>query len=259
MSAVEFQIFVDRLAAVSGEAILPFFRTALGADNKHVHGFDPVTEADRAAEAAMRHLIKQTFPAHGIIGEEFGREQDDASYVWVLDPIDGTAAFLCGQPTWGTLIGLMRDGIPIYGTMNQPFVGESFSGDGRQARYQGPKGKRILQTSSVQDLSAALLATTSPRLMPKPSRDVFSSLEERVKLSRYGGDCYNYALLAAGHLDLVVECGLAQHDIAPLLPLLEGAGAVVTSWQGESVVKGGDVVAAATPELHEAALKALQS
>ena len=141
MTAIDFAVFVDRLASVSGETIRPFFRTALGVENKSLAGgFDPVTAADRAAEVAMRTLIKKTFPAHGIIGEELGAERADAEYVWVLDPIDGTKSFICGLPAWGTLIALTRRGEPIYGMMHQPFTREHFTGDGSAARYRGPAG-----------------------------------------------------------------------------------------------------------------------
>src|SRR5262245_62474751 len=145
MTAIDFSAFVDELATISGETIRPFFRSALGIENKsRSGGFDRVTAADRAAEAAMRVLIKRTFPEHGIIGEEFGIERRDAEYVWVLDPIDGTKSFICGMPAWGTLIALTRRGEPIYGMMHQPYTSERFSGDSGAARYRGPAGARAL-------------------------------------------------------------------------------------------------------------------
>src|SRR5216110_230876 len=166
MTAVDFAAFVDRLATVSGEAILPFFRTSLGVENKGGPGtFDPVTAADRAAESAMRALIRQSFPDHGIIGEEFGAERADAEYVWVLDPIDGTKSFISGMPAWGTLIALTRFGEPVFGVMNQPFTRERFSGDGGAAQYRGPAGRRDLRVRSCASLAEAVLFTTSPRLM----------------------------------------------------------------------------------------------
>src|SRR6476659_9866268 len=146
MTAIDFSAFVDELASVSGETILPFFRTALSIEDKgRTGGFDPVTAADHAAETAMRSLIRRTFPDHGIIGEEFGKERADAEYVWVLDPIDGTKSFICGLPAWGTLIALTRRGEPIYGMMHQPFTREHFTGDGSAARYRGPAGDRALR------------------------------------------------------------------------------------------------------------------
>src|SRR5262245_630553 len=166
MTAIDFAAFVDELAAISGDTIRPFFRTALGVENKSLAGgFDPVTAADRAAEAAMRTLIKKTFPAHGILGEELGDERADAEYVWVLDPIDGTKSFICGLPAWGTLIALTRRGEPIYGMMHQPFTREHFTGDGEAARYRGPAGDRSLSVRSCVSIADAVLCTTSPLLM----------------------------------------------------------------------------------------------
>src|SRR5689334_19677648 len=166
MAPVDFAAFVDELADVSGEAILPFFRTSLSIDNKAgAGGFDPVTAADRAAEATMRALIRQNFPKHGIVGEEFGSERGDAEYVWVLDPIDGTKSFICGMPAWGTLIALTRRGEPIYGMMHQPFTREHFTGDGSAASYRGPAGDRALRVRPCAALHDAVLLTTSPLLM----------------------------------------------------------------------------------------------
>src|SRR6266550_2838342 len=163
MTAIDFAAFVDQLATASGEAILPFFRTALGVEDKGAAaGFDPVTAADRAAEVAMRTLIKRTFPEHGIVGEEYGNEQTDAEYVWVLDPIDGTKSFISGMPIWGSLIGLTHNGEPIFGMMDQPFTRERFSGDGGAAHYRGPAGKRALMVRPCAGLSDAMLFTTSP-------------------------------------------------------------------------------------------------
>jgi myo-inositol-1(or 4)-monophosphatase len=258
MTAVDFAAFVDRLATVSGEAILPFFRTSLGVENKGGPGtFDPVTAADRAAETAMRTLIRAHFPDHGIIGEEFGSERTDAEYVWVIDPIDGTKSFICGLPAWGTLIALTRAGEPVYGMMHQPFTREHFTGDGHSARYRGPVGERALHARRCAALGDAILTTTSPLLMKKPDRDIFRKVEGSVRLSRYGGDCYAYCMLAAGHVDLVIETELKPYDILPLIPVLSGAGAVVTDWEGGSPTAGGRIVAAGDRRVHEAALKIL--
>ena len=166
MTAIDFAAFVDELASVSGETIRPFFRSALGVENKsRSGGFDPVTAADRAAEAAMRSLIKRNFPEHGIIGEEFEADHGDAEYVWVLDPIDGTKSFICGMPAWGTLIALTRRGEPIYGMMHQPFTREHFTGDGKGAHYRGPAGERALRVRPCAALGDAIMLTTSPLLM----------------------------------------------------------------------------------------------
>jgi len=258
MTAIDFAAFVDELATVSGEAILPFFRTSLGVEDKgSAVGFDPVTAADRAAETAMRTLIKRSFPAHGIVGEEYGNERPDAEYVWVLDPIDGTKSFIAGMPIWGSLIALTRNGAAVYGMMHQPFIGERFTGDGGGANYRGPAGERALHVRPCATLADAMLFTTSPQLMNAADRVAFGHVEATVKLSRYGGDCYPYCMLAAGHVDLVIEAGLKPHDIAALIPIIEGAGGIITSWEGGSAVKGGRVIAAGDKRVHAAAMKML--
>jgi myo-inositol-1(or 4)-monophosphatase len=258
MTAIDFAAFVDRLATVSGDALLPFFRTTLGVEDKgSALGFDPVTAADRAAEVAMRTLIKRTFPEHGIVGEEYGNEQTDAEYVWVLDPIDGTKSFITGMPIWGALIGLTRNGAAVFGMMHQPFVRERFAGDGGAAHYRGPAGERDLHVRPCASLADAMMFTTSPRMMNAADRAAFSRVEAVVKLSRYGGDCYPYCMLAAGLVDLVIESGLKPHDIVALIPIIEGAGGIVTNWEGESAVKGGRVIAAGDRRVHAAALKVL--
>ncbi len=258
MGAVDFAAFVDELAKVAGDAILPFFRTAISIENKKLKGsFDPVTAADRAAETAMRALIRKTFPAHGIVGEEFDDVKSSAPYTWVLDPIDGTKSFIAGMPVWGTLIGLCRDEMPVYGMMAQPFIGESFTGDGASAKYRGPAGERKLMTRACPSLDEALLFTTSPHLFKPEERARFESVEKKVRLSRYGGDCYAYCMVAAGTVDLVIEAGLDAYDIVPLIPIIEGAGGIVTNWQGESAAKGGQIVAAGDKRTHKAALEVL--
>ena len=251
MTAVDFAAFVDQLATVSGEAILPFFRTSLGVEDKgSAAGFDPVTAADRAAESAMRTLIKRSFPEHGIVGAE---------YVWVLDPIDGTKSFITGMPAWGSLIALTRNGEPVFGMMHQPFIRERFAGDGGAAHYRGPAGKRDLHVRPCPMLADAMMFTTSPQLMNEADRTAFGRVETAVRLSRYGGDCYAYCMLAAGHVDLVIETGLKPHDIVALIPIIEGAGGIVTNWEGKSGVAGGRIVAAGDRRVHEAAMKLLAS
>jgi len=263
MTAIDFTAFIDKLAAASGETILPFFRTSLGVDDKGARdkggngAFDPVTAADRAAEQAMRALINRSFPEHGIIGEEFGNERTDAEYVWVLDPIDGTKSFISGMPIWGTLVALTRMGEPVFGMMHQPFMREMFSGDGGAAQYRGPTGKRDLRVRRCASLDDAVLFTTSPLLMNEADRATFKKVEDAVKLSRYGGDCYAYCMLAAGHIDLIIETELKPYDILPLMPIVTGAGGIVTAWDGGSAAGGGRVVAAGDPRVHEAALKML--
>jgi histidinol phosphatase-like enzyme (inositol monophosphatase family) len=258
MGAVDFAAFVDELADVAGEAILPFFRTALSIENKKLKGtFDPVTAADRAAEAAMRALIRKQFPAHGIVGEEFEDVKSDAPYTWVLDPIDGTKSFIAGMPVWGTLIGLCRDDMPVYGMMAQPFIGERFTGDGASAKYRGPAGVRKLMTRKCASLDDALLFTTSPHLFSPEEKELYDRVETNVRLPRYGGDCYAYCMVAAGTVDLVIEAGLDAYDIVALIPIIEGAGGIVTNWQGESATNGGRIIAAGDKRMHEAALELL--
>jgi len=258
MTAVDFTSFVDRLASVSGETILPFFRTALAIENKLARGFDPVTVADRAAEDAMRALIRQTFPEHGILGEEYGSERTDAEYVWVLDPIDGTKSFIAGMVAWGTLIGLMRFGEPVFGMMHQPFTREWFSGDGGAASYRGPAGNRDLHVRACAGLSDALLFTTSPLLMNAADRADFVRVENAVKLSRYGGDCYAYCMLAAGLIDLIIETEIKPHDIVPLIPIVTGAGGIVTTWENGPAQAGGRIVVAGDRRVHQAAMEMLK-
>jgi histidinol-phosphatase len=259
MTAIDFAAFVDELATVSGETILPFFRTALSIENKgHPGSFDPVTAADRAAEMAMRTLIRRTFPDHGVIGEEYGKERPDTEYVWVLDPIDGTKSFISGMPAWGTLIALLRSGEPVFGMMNQPFTRERFSGDGRKAHYRGPAGNRDLRVRACAELAQAVLITTSPLLMNADDRACFGRVEQKVQLSRYGGDCYAYCMVAAGHVDLVIETELKPYDVLPLIPIIVGAGGVVTSWEGGAPHAGGRIIAAGDKRVHAAAMAMLK-
>ncbi len=258
MTVIDFTAFIGRLATSSGETILPFFRTSLSIDNKSsAEEFDPVTEADRAAEAVMRRLIKANFPQHGIVGEEFGSEREDAEYVWVLDPIDGTKSFISGFPIWGTLIALLHRGTPVFGMMHQPYIGERFSGDSGSAQYSGPTGERKLAVRRCASLAEATAFTTSPLLMNTDDRAVFNRIEDAVRLMRYGGDCYSYCMLAAGHLDLVVETELKPYDIAALIPIITGAGGVVTTWEGKPAQSGGRIIAAGDPRVHAQAMKLL--
>lgn len=257
MTAVDFEAFVERLANVAGDAVMPFFRTTIGVENKAGKGFDPVTAADHAGEAAMRQLIKATFPSHGIVGEEFGNESEDAEYVWVLDPIDGTRGFITGLPTWGTLIGLLKGGVAVYGVMSQPFTKERFWGDGGSARYKGTLGERKLRVRPCASLEDAIMSSTSPRLFQGKDLDAFEALEARTRTTRYGGDCYAYCMLAAGQIDVVIETDLKPYDIVALIPIVEGAGGVITDWQGGPATGGGRIIACGDRRVHTAALELL--
>ena len=263
MTAVDLEAFIGELAKASGEAIRPFFRTALTMQDKSAGGaFDPVTEADRAAETMMRQMIMGTFPAHGIVGEEFPDHQSDAEYVWVLDPIDGTKSFISGLPTWGTLICLEHNGSPAYGMMHQPFTRERFTGDGARAAWAGLNihGTEIihhLRARACPSLSEAITMTTSPALFQPDERERYAGIERAARLARYGGDCYSYCMVAAGHVDLVIESGLKPYDVAALVPIITGAGGLITTWDGGDASKGGRIIAAGDARVHEEALKRL--
>lgn len=251
--------FFAQLADAAAAETLPRFRSGLDVDNKHAEGFDPVTEGDRAAERAIRALIGEHYPDHGILGEEHGAEGLERECLWVIDPIDGTRAFISGVPVWGTLVGFYRDGKAVLGMMDQPFTGERYFADGERSHYAGPGGPRILKTRKCEALDEAVMFTTSPRIIADHLQHGYDRLEARVRLARYGTDCYGYCLVAAGFVDLVVETGLKPYDIGALIPIIEQAGGVVTTWQGGRAENGGDIVAAATPELHEAALSVLNA
>lgn len=249
--------FLHKLADVAGETVLPLFRSPLDIENKEADGFDPVTDADKNAEAQMRKVILATFPNDGIQGEEFDDKDLDAEGLWVLDPIDGTRAFISGLPTWGTLIGYRNRNGAQLGMMSQPFTQERYFGDGKQAHYTGPDGARAIQTRSCASLEQATLFTTTPDLFVGDERTAFDRVERQVRLSRYGVDCYAYCMVAIGLADLVIETALKPVDIAPLVPVVEGAGGIVTNWQGDSAFDGGQIVASGDPRLHEQALALL--
>ena len=247
----------QKLADAAAAETLPRFRLPHEIANKLEGGFDPVTEADRQAERAIRDVIGREFPHHGILGEEFGPLNIDRDKVWVIDPIDGTRAYISGLPLWGTLIGMTDRGDATVGMMSQPFIGELFFADGGGAFYEGPGGPRRLATRDTRDLAKATLCTTTPALFGDTLRKSYDGLEQAVRLARYGTDCYAYAMLASGHVDLVVEAGLQPYDIVALIPIIEQAGGVVTSFDGGPAEGGGNIVAAATPELHLQALELL--
>lgn len=249
--------FAFRLADAAGEAILPFFRAGTAVDNKEAAAFDPVTEADRASEAAMRRLIAEHRPGDGVLGEEYDMLPSQNGRGWTLDPIDGTRGFIAGTTAWTVLIAHTRDGIPRAGVIDQPHTGERFFGDGETAGLAHRGGTKLLRVSKTQRLDEALMATTDPYLFHGAEADVFAALRPELRLIRYGMDAYAYALLAAGGVDLVVESGLKPFDVQALIPVVTGAGGILTDWTGQPAHEGGQVVAAATPELHAAALEIL--
>lgn len=234
------------------------FRTNLSVDNKHLGGFDPVTAADRDAETAIREIIADTFPDHSIVGEEWDNKMTDSAWSWIIDPIDGTRAYISGVPVWGTLVGLTHEGRATAGLMAQPFTGELWIATGGETRFERNGESLPARTSTVSRLAAARASTTSPDLFVGPQASGWAAINRRVLQVRYGLDCYAYCLLASGHIDLVVEAGLKDVDIAPLVPIIEGAGGVVTTWDGGRPEQGGTCVAAATPALHEEALAVIR-
>ncbi|HMM13043.1 MAG TPA: histidinol-phosphatase [Parvibaculum sp.] len=255
----ELSTFALRLADAASAVTLPHFRSGLAVDNKRgEYTFDPVTAADRDAEAAIRELIKSHYPSHGIFGEEHGREEGESPLTWVIDPIDGTRSFISGVPLWGTLIALNDGTRPVIGLMDQPYIGERFLGRPGGSELIGKHGRRILRTSQCTKLEDALLGNTDPGMFKEErARAAFREISSRVRLRRFGGDCYFYCLLAAGCIDLVIEASLQPYDIQALMPVIEHAGGIVTTWTGDDPQMGGSVVAAATPELHAAALEIL--
>jgi histidinol phosphatase-like enzyme (inositol monophosphatase family) len=252
--------FACTLADASARVILPRFRSQLAVENKAgAAAFDPVTEADREAETVMRALIEQHHPDHGILGEEHGTRAGSSDYLWVLDPIDGTRGFMTGLPTWGTLIGLQEGERPIVGVMNQPFSRDRFVGGGGRAELRRDGIVTALSSRKCARLEDAVLSTTSPEAFPDGDLRYFDALRKRARMVRYGGDCYAYAMVAAGLIDLVVESGLKPYDIVALIPLIEAAGGIVTTWDGGPAHLGGRIIAAGDRALHAAVLPLLQS
>ncbi len=244
---VEYQAFAEQLADAAALAIQPHFRSKLDVSDKGGHLFDPVTVADKAAEQAMRELIRDRYPTHGILGEEDEAVIGSSPLTWVLDPIDGTRAFITGLPLWGTLIALNDGRHPVLGVMNQPFTGERYIGTPSGAWRNGTP----LQTRSCRDLSTATLMCTTPDMFQVPAqRTAFESVASQARLLRYGGDCYAYCMLASGFVDAIVEAALQPYDIQALIPIIEGAGGVVSAWDGGPADNGGAVIACGDAELH---------
>lgn len=235
--------FADTLADSARTAILPFFRAPHACENKSSAHFDPVTEADQASERAMRALIEREFPDHSILGEEYGGELASRGYQWILDPIDGTRAFISGLPTWGVLIGLYHDGAPLIGVMDQPYLDERYRGWMNGANVTARGATALLQTRACAGLDTATLSTTDPYLFTDDEAAAFASVRNAAKLTRYGYDCYAYCMLAAGHIDCVIENNLKPFDIAALIPIVTGAGGGICSWDGGDASKGGRVLA----------------
>lgn len=245
------------MADAARAAILPLFRTGLTSDNKDAAGFDPVTQADRAAEVAMREVLARLRPDDAILGEEFGAQDGTSGLQWVLDPIDGTRGFISGTPTWGVLISIRNaDGV-LYGIIDQPYIGERFEGGFGLAEVVGPLGTAALNVRDTKDLADAIVMTTFPEVGSTAEGAAFHAVAKQCKLTRYGMDCYAYALVAAGQVDLVIEASLSAYDIQAPIAVVQAAGGILTDWQGGPAHEGGRAIAAATPELHAQALAIL--
>lgn len=253
MQHPDFQPIINAMVAASSEILNASFRhsdatATLKSDDT------PVTKADKAVELALRELIMQHFPDHGVIGEEFAAHNADADYQWILDPIDGTRAFTCGLPTFGTLIGLMHKGVIELGVLHQPISNESWIGVKGTATTLN---NNTINSSQCSEVSKARMASTSPYLFSDTEKIIFEKIRHASAIQTYGGDCYNYGLLAAGHIDIVIEAGLKPFDILPLIPILEGAGAMVTDWRGnapDTQAKELQILVTANKALHQDAL-----
>jgi histidinol phosphatase-like enzyme (inositol monophosphatase family) len=253
--------FLVELNRASAEVILPLFRAPNDLRDKGgPRGFDPVTAADRGAEAAIRALIATHHPDHGVIGEEYGEDRPDADFVWVLDPIDGTRAFISGLPVWTTLIALRFRGRPVLGSIGQPFTGEVFIGHAGASRLISGGASRPLATRRGAPLKHALIATTDPDACFTPDeRAAWRRVRAAARLARLGCDAYAYAMVAAGCLDLVLEAGLKCWDIEAAMPVLAGAGGVATNWSGDPIgSKGGRIALAGDPALLDEVLPLLR-
>jgi len=256
--AQSIQDFVDlanRLADASRPILRSYYRRKLDVDIKS--DASPVTQADREAEAAIRKLINATCPDHGIFGEEFGKEREDAEYVWVLDPLDGTRAFVTGRPTFGTLIALTRNGAPLLGVIDMPVLNDRWVGaSGRPTMLNGKK----VAVRACAGLSEAYLSASIPLMFDTPEkRQKFEAVQAKARSTTFGGDCYQYGMVATGFLDIVVECSLVEYDYLALTPILEGAGGRITDWRGNGLKMGsGDrVIATGDRRVHDEALTLL--
>ena len=251
--------FANRLADVSGAVIKPYFRHRVEVTNKEgKHAFDPVTEADKGAERAIRELIARERPADGILGEEYGETPGTSGYRWVLDPVDGTRAFITGRHEWGTLIALEKNGAAVLGILDQPVLGERYIGAGGAAHLIQGGRSSTLKTRACAGLSDAIVCATDPSAYFSPAEQAaFQRVRDKTRMTRFGGDCYLFAALAMGFVDLVIESGFHRWDVAALIPIVEGAGGIITDWQGGSALSGETILAAGDARMHAAAMTLL--
>ncbi len=255
----ELERFIVELTSAAAEVTLSFFRTDIGHDDKGgAAGFDPVTEADRQAEAAIRKVIAARYPDHGVIGEEYGEDRPDAEFVWVLDPVDGTRAFIAGLPLWTTLIGLRHNGKPVVGAIAQPYLDEVFIGGPSGAQLLSRGGSRPLKTRPIEKLTDAVIATTDPAIFTGSELGAWTQVRAAARLARLGCDAYAYAMLADGRIDLVAESGLKVWDWSALVPVIEAAGGEVTNWRGETPDGTGQILAVGDVRIREQALVTLK-
>lgn len=256
MQPDDFRSFAEHLADLARAQILPRYRTGLAIDDKSDQS--PVTEADREAERVMREAVLARYPAHGIIGEEFGNERPDAEWVWVFDPVDGTKSFVVGRPTFCTLIGLLHRGVPVLGVIDQAVLNERWLGIANQSTTLN---SQLVRTRQIDQLAHARLGATGPQYFHGSASQAFSRLQAECRFTVWGGDAYLFALLSSGGYDIVVEHGLKLHDYAALAPVVTGAGGCITDWQGLPLKQhsAGDVVASANPALHQKALLKIQA
>ncbi len=255
----KYKAFAVELATLGGRAALPYFRSSYQLENKLTGtGFDPVTSADKSAESVIRQAIELRFPSHGIFGEEQGIKSG-SEFTWVIDPIDGTRAFITGMLHWGVLVALFDGETPIIGVMHQPFTDELFVGDNITAEYRRGALRKTLEVRGCARIKDAVLASTSPQFFKAgEEQDGFARLENQVKTLRYGGDCYLYCMLAMGQLDLVAEAGLNAYDIQALIPIIRGAGGFISTWDGSNPSLGGRIIAAGDVQIFELARSFLQ-
>lgn len=258
-STNEILAFAIELAQAVSPVVLPMFRTSMAVDNKQTGGFDPVTQADRAAEQVMRAMIEERYPDHGIVGEEFGEKTANSDFTWILDPIDGTRSFISGTPTWMALVGVKHKGRMIAGAAGQPFTDEIFAGSQAGAFLLHADRKTQLRCTSETDIANVLAGTTAPYLFRKHGhQERLMRIETAVQHLRFDADSYFHCMVAAGQLGISIDTGLQSYDIAALVPIVEGAGGIVTTWDGQDPGNGGDILVAANQALHEQAMVLLR-